>query len=176
MKIRRTDADRTNMKHEATMLEKANSINVGPKLLGCSDNFLLMELIEGLLMDEWIEQHSSEGDKDVVKNVLRESLDQCFRLDRLELDHGELSQARRHLLVKEDHPRIVDFETASTSRKPANLSSICQYIFVSSNLALRVGELLGKVELDQLRQALSKYKKTKSATAFAEVLHVCKLV
>ena len=158
------------------MLEKANSINVGPKLLGYSDNFLLMELIEGQLMDEWIEQHSSERDKDVVKNVLRESLDQCFRLDCLELDHGELSQARRHLLVKEDHPRIVDFETASTSRKPANLSSICQYIFVSSNLAHRVGILLGKVELDQLRQALSKYKKTKSATAFAEVLRACKLL
>jgi putative serine/threonine protein kinase len=164
------------MKHEATMLEKANSINVGPKLLGYSDNFLLMELIEGQLMDEWIEQHSSERDKDVVKNVLRESLDQCFRLDCLELDHGELSQARRHLLVYEDHPRIVDFETASTSRKPANLSSICQYIFVSSNLALRVGTLLGRVELDQLIQALSIYKKERSTTAFAGVLRACKLL
>jgi putative serine/threonine protein kinase len=164
------------MKHEATMLEKANSINVGPKLLGYSDNFLVMELIEGQLMDEWIEQHSSERDKDVVKNVLRESLDQCFRLDCLELDHGELSQARRHLLVKGDHPRIVDFETASTSRKPANLSSICQYLFVSSNLARRVGILLGKVDLDQLRQALCKYKRTRSATAFAEVLRACKLL
>ena len=176
MKIRRTDADRTNMKNEATMLEKANSINVGPKLLGYSENFLLMELIEGQLMEKWIEQHSSERDKDLVKNVLREYLDQCFRLDCLKLDHGELSQARRHLLVYEDHARIVDFETASTSRKPANVSSICQYLFVSSNVALRVGKLLGKVELDQLRRDLSKYKKTKSATAFAEVLRACKLL
>ena len=176
MKIRRTDADRTNMKNEATMLEKANSINVGPKLLGYSENFLLMELIEGQLMEKWIEQHSSERDKDLVKNVLREYLDQCFRLDCLKLDHGELSQARRHLLVYEDHARIVDFETASTSRKPANVSSICQYLFVSSNLALRVGTLLGRVELDPLRQALSIYKKKRSTTAFAGVLRACRLL
>jgi putative serine/threonine protein kinase len=164
------------MKHEATMLEKANSISVGPKLLGCSDNFLLMELIDGQLMEEWMDLHRSEREKDVVKNVLKDILDQCFRLDKLGLDHGELSQARRHLLVEEDHPRIVDFETASTSRKPANVSSICQYLFVSSNLALRIGRLLGEVERDQLKETLAAYKRTRSGTAFAEVLRACKIL
>jgi putative serine/threonine protein kinase len=70
------------MKHEAMMLEKANSINVGPKLLGYSDNFLLMELIDGQLMEEWMDLHRSEREKDVVKKVLKDILDQCFRLDR----------------------------------------------------------------------------------------------
>lgn len=40
LKIRRTDADRSQMYHEADMLKKANSVDVGPKLLDVSENFL----------------------------------------------------------------------------------------------------------------------------------------
>ena len=45
LKIRRVDADRKGMFHEGEMLRRANEINVGPKLLEVSENFLLMELI-----------------------------------------------------------------------------------------------------------------------------------
>jgi predicted Ser/Thr protein kinase len=36
LKIRRIDADRTEIRHEAEMLEKANSIKIGPKRLNAS--------------------------------------------------------------------------------------------------------------------------------------------
>src|SRR5271157_5754346 len=45
VKIRRVDADRADLLHEASMLFKANSVNVAPKLIAASKNLLLMQLI-----------------------------------------------------------------------------------------------------------------------------------
>ena len=47
LKVRRTDADRATLRDEAELLGLANSVRVGPELLGCTDDLLLMELIEG---------------------------------------------------------------------------------------------------------------------------------
>ena len=43
LKIRRVDADRLGLQDEARMLAKANSVQVGPKFIGVSKNFLLMQ-------------------------------------------------------------------------------------------------------------------------------------
>ena len=45
LKIRRVDADRPDLFHEAKMLEIANSAGVGPALVDVSKDFLLMQLI-----------------------------------------------------------------------------------------------------------------------------------
>ncbi len=79
LKIRRSDADRLSMLHEAEMLKKANSVNVGPRLLGCSTNLLLMQFVEGRLLPKWLQEHVG---KRRVKTVLREVLEQCWLLDR----------------------------------------------------------------------------------------------
>ena len=42
LKIRRVDADRAGLEHEAQMLAEANSVQVGPRLIGVSRNFLLI--------------------------------------------------------------------------------------------------------------------------------------
>src|SRR3972149_9953942 len=55
LKIRRGDADRRDLLHEAKMLAKANSAGVGPTLVDSSKNFLLMQLIEGDLLPAWLE-------------------------------------------------------------------------------------------------------------------------
>ncbi len=64
LKIRRVDADRKEMFHEGEMLEIANAVDVGPKLLETSENFLLMELVEGTHFPEWLE--SLEGNRSAV--------------------------------------------------------------------------------------------------------------
>ena len=52
LKIRRADADRSQMQREAEMLRKSNSVNVGPKLLCVSKNFLLMHFLSNHPADE----------------------------------------------------------------------------------------------------------------------------
>ncbi len=173
LKIRRVDADRTSMRHEAEMLKMANSIGVGPKLLGYTNNFLLMEHIDGKLFPEWLEETS---DKNLVRRVLRSFLQQCFMLDQIGLDHGELSNASKHLIVnRENKPYILDFETASDKRRPANLTSLTQFLFIQKPITEKIAEKIGEIDRQNLIEALRSYKKEKTRENFEKVLKVCNL-
>jgi len=171
LKIRRVDADRKGMFHEGEMLKRANAINVGPKLLDISENFLLMELIEGTHFPEWIESLGERGAQSRVRLVLKDILEQCYRLDDAGLDHGELSNAPKHILVDaDDHPFLVDFETASINRRVSNVTSVCQYLFLGSQVAAKVKEKLGKVDEKQLIQKLRNYKRERTRENFEKLV------
>jgi putative serine/threonine protein kinase len=172
LKIRRVDADRRGLQHEAEMLAKANSVNVGPKLISVSNNFLLMQFIDGDLLPAWLETHK---EKEQVRSVLWEVLEQCWRLDAIGLDHGELSQAPKHLIVnKAQKPCIVDFETASVNRKPANVTAICQYLFASNGaVAKTVAETLGEKNFEELVGTLRLYKRNRTRENFERLLQIC---
>jgi len=172
LKVRRLDADRSKMRHEAEMLEKANSVKVGPKLLGCTSNMLLMQFVDGYLLPEWLRKRVG---KVQVKKVLRDVLEQCWLLDRVGLDHGELSHAPKHIIVdRANRPVIVDFETASVNRRPANVTSICQFLFIS-DIAGEVAGKIGEKDKKTIIEALRFYKKFRNRESFGAVLKACGL-
>jgi putative serine/threonine protein kinase len=172
LKIRRIDADRANLQHEAEMLAKANTVHVGPMLITQSKNFLLMQLIEGDMLPVWLETHKK---KEVMRKVLADIMEQCWRLDTIGLDHGELSKAPKHLIVDEaNRPWILDFEAASDARKPANVTAVCQYLFVgASPVTTAVGNSLGERNRSGIVEALRFYKKDKSSESFDRVQQIC---
>jgi putative serine/threonine protein kinase len=174
LKIRRVDADRVGLQHEAAMLAKANSVNVGPKLISASTNFLLMQFIDGDLLPNWLETHKGK-EKERVHSVLQEVLEQCWRLDTIGLDHGELSKAPKHVIVsKEQEPFIVDFETASVNRKPANVTAMCQYLFASNGAVARMAaESFGEKSFKELVGALKIYKRDRTRGNFEQLLQIC---
>jgi putative serine/threonine protein kinase len=176
LKIRRVDADRAAMQREANMLKKANEAGVGPKLLGVTQNFLLMKFIEGVHLPEWITNLKGRGTKAKVRKVLMEILEQCWRLDSIGLDHGELSRAPKHVIVSlEAKPYIVDFETASVHRKVSNVTSMCQFLFIGSQLAKTIKKKFGKVDVKKLIEALKGYKQNRTRENFEKVLVTCGL-
>lgn len=172
LKIRRVDADREGLEHEACMLAKANSVQVGPKLIAVSRNFLLMQLVDGWLLPEWLAEHT---EKKLVRGVLGEVLEQCWRLDSVGLDHGELSKAPKHIIVSKQHePFLVDFETASADRRPANVTAMCQFLFTSHGVVAKtVGEILGEVNRVEVIDALRSYKNERKRENFDGVLRAC---
>jgi putative serine/threonine protein kinase len=173
LKVRRVDADRSGMQREAEMLEKANSMGVGPRLLGVSKNFLLMQFIDGDLVPKWLEKRKGKGE---VRKVLRDVLEQCWRLDEAGLDHGELSHAPKHIILdQKDAPCIVDFETASVDRKLSNVTSICQFLFISGAVADEVAVKLGGKDEKAIIDALRKYKNDRTRENFGNVLQACGL-
>jgi putative serine/threonine protein kinase len=173
LKIRRVDADRMGMLREAEMLRKANSIGVGPKLLAASKNFLLMQFVDGKLLPEWLDKCKKKAS---LKRVLREILEQCWRLDKAGLDHGELSHAPKHIIVDgKANPFIVDFETASLNRKPSNVTSICQFLFISGLIAKKVYGKIGKRNKTAIIEALRHYKTERTRENFEKVLEACGL-
>jgi putative serine/threonine protein kinase len=172
LKIRRLDADRLDLTHEAEMLRKANLANVAPKLVAASKNFLLMQLIDGELLPNWLKANRGA---DFVLRVLRQVLESCYRLDELGLDHGELSKAPKHVIVdRQLKPWIVDFETASDERKPANVPAMCHFLFTSTGeVARSVAEVIGERKREQVVSALQGYKRNRNRASFDAVLSVC---
>lgn len=171
LKIRRVDADRSRMQREAKMLNKANSVHVGPRLLGASKNFLLMQFIDGDLLPKWLEKHKRKAR---VRRVLRGVLEQCWRLDQAGLDHGELSRAPKHVIIdQKDEPFIVDFESASVNRKTSNVTSICQFLFISGTVAEKVAEKLGTKDKKAIIDTLRNYKGYRTRENFENVLRAC---
>jgi putative serine/threonine protein kinase len=172
LKMRRIDADRESLEHEAKLLMKANEIGVGPKFLAVSKNFLLMQLIDGDLLEDWLETNK---DKQIIRKVLVDILEQCWRLDELRLDHGEISKAPKHLIVDKDNkPFIVDFETASLERKVINVTSVCQFLFMGNSRAAKMlGEVFGEKNKAELIAALKKFKKNQNRGKFEDLLELC---
>ncbi len=176
LKIRRVDADRAGMQHEAEMLRRANAIHVGPRLFNVTENFLLMEFIEGTLLPQWVEALKGRGTRSRIRRVLRAVLEQCYRLDEAGLDHGELSRAPKHIIVDaDDRPHLVDFETASINRRVSNVTSICQYLFIGSKAAKTIKKKLGEVDKKELINALRNYKQEWTQESFKKILDVCGL-
>jgi putative serine/threonine protein kinase len=172
VKIRREDADRADLLHEAEMLTKANSANVAPKLFAASKNFLLMQLIDGDLLPDWLKANNN---KDTVKRVLGEVLENCHRLDEIGLDHGELSKAPKHVIIdRQLRPWLVDFETASDTRKPSNVSAMGSFLFTSDGeVARNVAATLGERNKEEIVAAMKNYRKERTRGSFEQVLEVC---
>ena len=172
LKMRRIDADRLDFNHEAEMMQKANAIGVGPKFIAVSNNFLFSQLIDGDLLEDWLE---TQRDKTLIRKVLVNILEQCWSLDEAGLDHGELSKAPKHLIVdKENRTFIVDFETASIVRKVINVTSVCQFLFMGNSRATKMlGEVFGVKQKSELIAALKNFKKNTNRKNFEGLLEMC---
>jgi putative serine/threonine protein kinase len=159
IKIRRVDARRPSLIHEAELLRIANSQNVGPKCLGGTTDILAMELVEGLSLPLWIDSLKGRGRRARVRRVVRPLLEQCLRMDAYGLDHGELSRAHKNVIVSNDDiPRILDFESASLMRRPSNFTSLAQYLFIGGSVAKKMIRVLGPVDKEELLKCLRNYK------------------
>jgi putative serine/threonine protein kinase len=68
-------------------------------------------------------------------------------------------------------PCIIDFETASTTRRTSNVTSLCQYFFIANPTAKQIAKRLGSIHQDELKQRLRAYKEKKTRENFEHVLN-----
>ena len=173
LKIRRADSPRKNMSDEARLLKIANKINIGPKFIKNSKNFLVMELIDGEKIIDWA-KNSKTKSKDlyhVINNVLRE----CYLLDSVGLDHGELCTIDKHVIIGKDRNTIIDFESSSTKRIPSNVSAATQAIFIGTGLAKIIRKKIHVPRRDKIIRLVRNYKKLRTQQSFDDLLHGLKL-
>jgi putative serine/threonine protein kinase len=168
LKIRRSDADRTTMVDESRLLRIANSVGVGPTLVTATRNFLAMELFDGLPLFKWCGEPVAKNGR-MVRRALGALLQDCFKLDTVGLDHGELSRAPKNVLVsRRGVPCIIDFESASTARRVSNVTSIIQYFLFG-----RISQVVNAAKLFPKRNAilrvLSDYKHEGSVENFERI-------
>jgi putative serine/threonine protein kinase len=159
VKIRRVDARRASLIHEAELLRSANSLGVGPECLGGTADVLAMEFVEGLSLPLWLASLKGRGRRARVRSVVKPLLEQCVRMDAYGLDHGELSRAHKNVIVSNnDGATILDFESASLMRRPNNFTSLTQYLFLGGSIAKKMIRVLGPVDKGRLLKCLRDYK------------------
>ncbi|MDH3361236.1 MAG: serine/threonine protein kinase [Nitrosopumilus sp.] len=175
LKIRRTDSQRKEMRSEAVLLKLVNSVNVGPKMIDVSKNFLVMEYLEGIKINEWIDSLKGTGSAKKLKSTIRKILEDCYRLDQIGFDHGELSNISKHVIVGKIKSTIIDFESSSINRRPSNVTSITQAFFIGSGFAKKAQKIYKNPSKEQLISILRQYKEEKSRESFEKLLKILRV-
>lgn len=175
LKIRRLDSQRSEMQSEAKLLALANSVNVGPKLYSVSKNFLAMEYLDGDKIENWIQSLKGLGSSKKLKSVVRTVLEDCYRLDQLGFDHGELSSISKHVIVGKSRSTIIDFESSSIKRKVSNVTSATQAIFIGSGIVKKVQKIYKIPPKEKIIDLLRIYKQEQTRKSFENILKILKL-
>ena len=175
VKIRRTDASRTNMVKEAKFLKIANKAGVGPLLLAMSKNFIIMEYLDGKKISEWVNELKSKQDIKLLKSIMKKILEDCYSLDVIGLDHGELSTISKHVVIGKSKTTIIDYESASTQRRVSNVTSATQAICIGSGISKIVRKIYRMPSKNKIIKILRSYKQEQNRQNFEKILEVLKL-
>ena len=175
LKIRRTDSPRKGMKNESILLKLVNSVNVGPKMFDVSKNFLVMEYVKGDKFGDWIDLLKGVGSSKKLKFTIKNILEDCYRLDQIGFDHGELSNISKHVIVGKVKSSLIDFESSSTKRKPSNVTSITQAFFIGSGNAKKIQKIYKNPSKEKIIEKLKHYKQEKTRENFENLLKILKL-
>ena len=174
VKIRRNDSPRKNLKKEAELLKITNRSNVGPKLVGFSKNFLVMEYLEGKKIRDWVANLKKKGSSQQLKIVIKKILEDCYSLDRIGLDHGELSNISKHVIIGKK-TTIIDFESSSTDRKVSNVTSATQALCIGSGISKIIGRIYKIPKKEKMISVLREYKQKQTRDSFEKLLDILKL-
>ena len=122
-----------------------------------------------------MEHLSGKGSVKKLKTTIRSVLEDCYSLDQIGIDHGELSSISKHVLVGETKSSLIDFESASTDRRVSNVTSITQAIFIGSGMEKMVKRFYKIPAKEKIIEVLRTYKKDSSRENFENILKVLKL-
>ena len=175
LKIRRIDANRPNMDEEVRITTLANRVGIGPEVYGHSKDMILMKLLDYLEIGDWVSNLAGRGTRDEARYMVHSLLNQCRKLDIMGIDHGQLSNLRKHAVVAEGRPWIIDFESSGTERRARNVTTAAQYLFVGGAISPKLRRILGVKDATPLRGLLSDYKRDQNDYNYSRVLEFLKL-
>ncbi len=175
VKILRLDSHRATLEDEARILEILKDKDIAPEPILYRDWFLIEEYIPGKLLGDFVGKDIYDYSRWELEIFIESLFKKAFYLDKMNIDHGELTRPEKHVIVLDDlDTRIIDFESASLNRIPKNLTSLYQYFFIRSNLSEYLRSLFGIDDVDIVIRTLSRYKKNRDEDSFKDVLKTFK--
>ncbi|HEV2389151.1 MAG TPA: hypothetical protein VGS04_00345, partial [Nitrososphaerales archaeon] len=129
-----------------------------------------MRFIEGIELEDYVKSARGRGSARRVREMAHAVLNQCRKLDLIGLDHGQLSNLRKHVIVEGETPYIIDFESASQNRATKNVTTAAQFLFIGSSVAPRIKRTLSIKNSEQILEALRRYKGEMSDENYVRLL------
>jgi putative serine/threonine protein kinase len=176
LKIRRTDANRVSMDEEARIAVLANKVGVGPEVSAHTEDLILMKLLKFQELDEWLRGLRGPGKRGEAREMVHSLFNQCRKLDIMGIDHGQLSNLRKHAVVAEGIPWIIDFESAATTRKPRNVTTAVQYLLIGGKPAPLMRRTLGIRDTSPLLILLADYKRDMTDYRYSKILEALRIL
>jgi putative serine/threonine protein kinase len=170
VKIRRADANRESMAEEFRLTKLANRVRVGAPVYKCAKDVMSMRYVKGVELEDYVKGATGRGSARRVRELAHALLNQCRKLDLIGLDHGQLSNLRKHLIIDGETPCIIDFESASQNRAMKNVTTAAQFLFVGSRISPRIRRILSIKSSDEILEALRRYKGEMSDENYVRLL------
>ena len=121
-------------------------------------------------MDDHLRTVTGRGTRGRVREIIHLILNQCRKLDLIDLDHGQLSDLRKHVIMAGDSPYLVDFESSSQNRNPKNVTTAAQHLLIGGRVAPLIKRKLGLESQEPTLAALKDYKRDMSDENYAKLL------
>jgi release factor glutamine methyltransferase len=165
IKTSRADSGAINrIQTEVNWLKILNKENIGPRFLFHDKNYLVYLFVEGIFILDWVKEHN----KDEIKQVLMNLLNQCYIMDKMGVNKEEMHHPLKHVIVtKENQPILLDFERCSRTINPKNVTQFIEFI------CRLKGELDSKgfnIKIEQLRGLALSYKSGMSSSFIEKVI------
>ena len=148
------------IRNEGLWLERLNQERIGPQLIKAGEvdgkEYVIYQFVEGKEILEWIDG----AQKEVIEKILRDVLEQCFRLDQLGVSKEEMHHPIKHILVTEKNRAfLIDFERTRLTDKPQNVTQFVEFICRIKEQLVKKGV---RVDVERLRGLAKEYKSGRS--------------
>jgi len=137
---------------EGKWLKKLNKYEIGPKLIKFKEDMLIYEYVEGKRIQECLKSNN-------IKLIIRKVFEKCRILDKLKIDKREMTNPYKHILVKGDKVKMIDFERCHKVKKAKNVTQFGEYLMRNK-----------LVDREEFTSLLKKYKKRQSKINFEKIL------
>jgi HemK-related putative methylase len=150
---------------ESHWLKRLNKKKIGPRLLYSEKDFFIMEFVDGKRIFDYAEH----ANKKQIKSVLAKVFEQCYQLDKININKEEMHRPYKHIIIKNNKPSMIDFERANYSRKPKNVTQMFQFINSGRfrNLLIKKGLKINKKNIIKMSKI---YKKTLDKKIIEKIL------
>ncbi|CAI5746314.1 unnamed protein product [Peronospora destructor] len=163
---------------EARWIRAVNRMGIGAKLIDAGSGWFLCEQLEGKNVVEFLGQNHKVTTPANALWVIREMLCQCFSMDLMGVNKEEMTHPHRHIIVHRSMQlpgnwrcTFIDFEKCSSSKKPKNVTQLCQFLSSPRMIALLASKHV-KLDILKLRQSTKRYKQNLSTHTFSDIMHV----
>lgn len=157
------------LKNEAKYLQILNKKGIGPEFIKYEQKKLYRKFVEGIRIQEFLEQEKSR--KKII-NVLKQVLEQCRAMDLLGINKKELTNPYKDILITKNNKAVmIDFERCKESKKPKNVTQFLQYIARNKPLLEQKGFKINKKKLIKLGR---KYKDKEDKKSFEKIMKIIK--
>jgi HemK-related putative methylase len=138
-----------------------------PHVVLTGHNYFVYEYIDGELLPDYITKHG----KKVILYVLQKILGYMRDLDVLGYTKEEMHRPHKHVLIKDDEIKIIDYERCRKTLKPKNVTQFCQFL-TSTEATKKFAKKNIAIDADAMKKATATYKRTFSDSAFKKITEV----